>query len=223
MKRIIFYFFILTLMLVSFSSAMAQLSEGQRVFFGNYDQGDGSEKIAWFVIKIEGKKALLLSEKILDEKPYHESYADEITWEKCSLRAWLNNDFYNKAFSSSEKARIVEVNNTNPAVSGSVYGYMFYTEGGRNTKDKVFLLSVEEAESFYKKFGSWNCYFTKKVAKQGGYAADINLGPVWWLRSPGAEKNCASMVIASEGIHKSCFEPAWVNTIGVRPAIWITF
>lgn len=202
----------------------AQLSVGQRYYFGNYDQGNGKSQISWIVIKIEGNKALLLSEKILDEKPYHDNYVDEIKWENCSLRKWLNNDFYNTAFSSSEKSRIVEVVNKNPATSGtdSNYGFYHYVEGGKDTKDKVFLLSIDEAKDFYKKIGAWRCYYTEKVARMGGYAADVEFGPVWWLRSPGISENCAAMVY-SQGILDNCFEPVWVITIGVRPAIWITF
>ena len=222
MKKTIFILIVCLLFLGSFSTVMAQMSVGQRYYFGNYEQGSGKEQIPWFVIKINGNKALLLSEKVLDEKAYHDEYVDSVTWETCSLRKWLNNDFYNTAFSSSEKSRIVEVINTNPAVSGSVQGFPFYTEGGRDTRDKVFLLSIDEAEDFYRIFGAWRPIFSVYVGKLGGYGADVNIGPVWWLRSPGAATNCASMV-AAEGIIKNCFEPAWVSTIGVRPAIWINF
>ncbi len=222
MKKGILCITVLLLVLVSFSTVLAQMSVGQRYYFGNYDQGSGMEQIPWLVIKTEGNKALLLSEKILDEQPYHNTYTDAVTWETCSLRSWLNNNFYNTAFTSTEKSRIIEVTNTNPGVSGTVQGYYFYTDGGKNTKDKVFLLSVDEAEAFYGKFGSWKCYFSGKVGKMGGYGADVNIGPIWWLRSPGMENNCASMV-AAEGIIKNCFEAAWVQSIGVRPAIWIAF
>ena len=200
------------------------ISVGQRYFLGNYDQGSGNSQIPWIVIKVEGYKALLLSEKILDEKPYHDKQVDVIKWENCSLRKWLNNDFYNKAFSSSEKSRILEVVNKNPATSGtnSSYGYYFYVEGGQDTKDKVFLLSIDEANDFYKTIGAWRCYYTEKVGRMGGYAADIDIGPIWWLRSPGMSENCAAMVY-NQGILTNCFESAWIQSIGVRPAIWITF
>ncbi len=221
MKKTIFIVIVCLLLLGSFSTVMAQLSVGQRYYFGNYEQGSGKEQIPWFVIKIDGNKAFLLSEKILDEKAYHDDYVDSITWETCSLRKWLNNDFYNTAFSDSEKSRIVEVTNKNPGLSGSDYGFPYYVEGGRDTRDKVFLLSIDEAEEYYSIFGGWRAYYTASVQKMGGYGADVNIGPVWWLRSPGSAKTCASMV-AAEGIIKNCFEPVWVITIGVRPAIWIS-
>ena len=47
----------------------------------------------------------LLCKDILPElKPYN-SKKNDITWEKCTLRKWLNNDFYN-SFSEEEKSFI---------------------------------------------------------------------------------------------------------------------
>ena len=53
----------------------------------------------------DGSKALLISDKTLDFKHYHNT-AGSITWATCDLRNWLNGAFYNKAFDSSEKAAI---------------------------------------------------------------------------------------------------------------------
>ena len=84
----------------------------------------------------------------------------------------------------------------------------------------MFLLSIDEANDFYNRFKAWRCYFTPYVAKTGGYASDINIGPIWWLRSPGAGENCAAMV-TGDGILTNCFEAVNIRTIGVRPALWI--
>jgi hypothetical protein len=43
----------------------------------------------------------------LDAKPYNEEDTS-ITWENCTLRKWLNDTFYNTAFTDSEKTKIVE-------------------------------------------------------------------------------------------------------------------
>ena len=48
---------------------------------------------------------LLLADAILDSQPYH-SENEEIDWEKSSIRAWLNNEFINKAFSNEENKAI---------------------------------------------------------------------------------------------------------------------
>ena len=73
-----------------------------------------------------------------------------VTWQKCSLRQWLNSDFYNGAFSDSERPFIQTVTNSNPkwldfdddklgATGITTGGY-----GGNPTEDNVFLLSVPE-------------------------------------------------------------------------------
>ena len=78
-----------------------------------------------------------MSDVILDKQLYNEN-DKYVTWEKSSLRAWLNKKFIKRAFidEEREKINITEiVNQDNP-----VYG----TEGGNNTFDKIFLLSLSE-------------------------------------------------------------------------------
>ena len=103
------------------------------VIFGSYPQSDASgnakEPIEWIVLERDDNKALLLSKYILDCKCYENSVYTK-TWETCTLRAWLNNQFYGNAFSSDEKNKIVTTN----VISGDKYG----TNGGDNTNDKIF-------------------------------------------------------------------------------------
>jgi len=114
---------------------------GKIIQFGSYEQdndlSNGKEKIDWRVLAVENGKALLLSEKILDTKPYNDKIED-VTWETCTLRKWLNNDFYSTAFSSSEQLRIVTniVVNSDTPDNGNL--------GGNDTSDKLFLLSYAE-------------------------------------------------------------------------------
>ncbi|MDD6035308.1 MAG: DUF6273 domain-containing protein [Lachnospiraceae bacterium] len=68
-----------------------------------------------------------------------------IEWHDKAMEAgrWLNSDFYRTAFSEKERASIAETlvrNADNPE-----YG----TEGGNDTRDKVFLLSIEEATTYF--------------------------------------------------------------------------
>ena len=85
------------------------------VYFGNYYQedtnGDGvanendsKTPIKWRVITYINNYAVLVSDKILDRIPYNENPTGiDIKWKECSLRKWLNIDFYNAAFSEEEK------------------------------------------------------------------------------------------------------------------------
>lgn len=67
----------------------AKGAEGSTVTFGSYEQ--------------DGNTAYLYSVYCLDCKPYNNSSSYSVNWSNCSLRDWLNDDFYNKAFSDEEK------------------------------------------------------------------------------------------------------------------------
>ena len=129
------------------------------------------EPIKWRILQNENGEAFLLADKTnLDEQPYHKKPV-KVTWEKSSLRAWLNNQFINRAFSNKEKAAInqTEVINQN----NSDYG----TKGGKNTTDKIFLLSLSEVDE--KEEGSKYGFLSDEIRKW-------DEGPLWfWLRSPG--------------------------------------
>ena len=56
----------------------------------------------------------------------------DISWQDCDLREWLNHEFYNAAFSASEKQLIKTTHCTDNG------------KGCPDTEDKVFLLSVAE-------------------------------------------------------------------------------
>ena len=73
---------------------------GDIIKFGDYK---------WRVLDVQDNRALIISEEILFQKPYH-STENPITWENCSLRKYLNNEFYN-TFNKKEKERIYKVSN----------------------------------------------------------------------------------------------------------------
>ena len=116
------------------------------------------------------------------------------TRRRCTLRTWLNNDFYNE-FSNEEKAMIKKTHNSNP--DNSEYN----TDGGSDTDDYFFLLSIDEAEDVNEKIranGSW-----------------------WWLRSPGHYQYRAAGVYRDGSLRTSGIDARIVN--GVRPALNLKF
>ena len=134
------------------------------------------EPIKWRVLQSENGEAFLLSDVILDKQLYNEN-DKYVTWEKSSLRAWLNKKFINRAFSDEEKEKInitEIVNQDNP-----VYG----TEGGNNTFDKIFLLSLSEVSEQQdgEKYG-----FLDDEIRACGKSDFSKTGSWWWLRSPGS-------------------------------------
>jgi len=107
---------------------------GDIIQFGAYE---------WRILDIQGGRALVVSENILEFRLYHHEFGP-ITWADCSLRAYLNGEFYNSnAFSNADRTRIVQVTNVNE--NNQWYG----TNGGANTQDRIFLLSISEVVKYF--------------------------------------------------------------------------
>lgn len=142
------------------------------------------EPIKWRVLHYENSEAFLLADAILDSQPYH-SENEEIDWEKSSIRAWLNNEFINKAFSNEENKAINTVELINK--DNSKYG----TQGGKNTSDKLFLLSLSEVDETEesKEYGFWDKKTRK--CKNDNFSEETYF---WWLRSPGNSSHDAAGV-----------------------------
>lgn len=176
------------------------------MIFGSYeqdgDESNGPEPIEWIVLSEEEDRVLLLSRYILDYQAYNTELTD-VTWETCTLRAWLNDDFYNAAFDASEQEQILTVTNVN---DDSLFPYAAGV-GGNDTEDNVFLLSSEQAETLF--------------ADDDARAVDNC--DWWWLRSPGNHNNRAAIVLNIGEMYNyghlvcfNCFDH------GVRPAIWLS-
>ena len=140
-----------------------ELGKNSILYMGRYLQSESSagseEDIQWKVITVEGNRALLVSEKILDCKPYNTVYTNT-TWEKSSIRSWLNNSFYNNAFTDDEKRLILETD-IKPE-KDTIYDT--YGDLGNATQDHVFLLSRNEMNKYNIKY---NCTTTQYAGNQG--------------------------------------------------------
>ena len=196
---------------------------GNTVTFGRYEQDndttDGTEAIEWRVIDLSDGKALLISVYGLDAKQYN-SGLDSITWENCLLRKWLNEDFYNAAFSEEEQARIAttQVENKDSAKFG--------TSGGKDTEDKIFLLSFDEVNRYFDSKDAKKCvptaYAVANGVEESTYAkVDGRLTSYWWLRSPGSNSIYVSGVRDNGNADEGGFGVT-NTTVAVRPAMWVS-
>lgn len=191
---------------------------GSILTFGSYeqdgDESNGSEPIEWIVIAASGDARLLLSKYALDSRSYHETDED-VTWESCDLREWLNIGFYSAAFSATEQKQILEStleNADNPA-----YG----TEGGNDTCDRVFLLSIDELKEYLPQDSDRTANATKYAREQGAYESEYDDHCCyWWLRSPG-ENNKAAVIIQPDGYLGDYGDSVTFSIDSVRPAIWM--
>ena len=191
------------------------------VAFGNYEQdnnlANGKEPIEWLVLDIQSDKVLLISRYVLDCSSYHSSLKD-ITWENCNLRAWLNYEFLNTAFTAAEQEQIIVsaiLPDKNPRNS---------TDPGNITNDKVFILSYHEAAKYFTSDNERKCAPTAYVKALEVYDYDYYTyreNYPWWLRSPSYAQFLADWVTKEGWLHD---EGAWVSDegIGIRPAIWVS-
>ena len=205
----------------------AEIKTGDTITFGRYTQDLSWEykPIEWIVLAKEEARILLLSRYGLDTQPYNNNirsiarppyYNDlkSVTWEICTLRQWLNGIFYDYSFNDEEKNLIWLSTLDNP--ENPRYG----TPGGKPTSDRIFLLSLDEANKYLVSEDmscctptEWAAYFGESETESGGNSH-------WWLRSPGHDSNHASLVtcnglIVESGIYASS------DQIAVRPALWL--
>ena len=198
-----------------------QNNEDEVIILGSYYGGDyvtnkdAREPIEWMVLAKEGNKALLISKYAIDCKRYNEKNAS-ITWESSTIRKWLNDEFINTAFNSSEQDKIQLSLVQNP--DNAEYG----AKGGNDTQDKIFLLSIDEVRKYFNNDRARMCKPTGYAIFQGAYEEleyEVGYG-IWWLRSPGVQQNRVACVtcgglIGARGSYAQC------DGYGVRPAMWI--
>ena len=179
---------------------------------GRYRQDYEQDKpIEWQVLAIEKDKALVISKYAMDCKPYNEM-VEEITWEKCSLRAWLNAEFLNTAFADVEKGRI---DVTKVPAHENPHSHV---DVGNATEDRIFLLSIEEALNFISE-EERKCKPTKYIVTKGVLVYAENGCCRWWLRSPGNTRYQATCINDNGWQYYNI--QVYSTNVAVRPAMWI--
>lgn len=195
---------------------------GDKIVFCSYD---------WRALDIKNDRALIITECIIEQRPYHDAYKD-ITWGDCSLRKYLNGEFYD-TFSTVNKSRIIPVLNKNP--NNQWYG----TYGGADTHDSIFLLSLDEVCKYfgdstfklYNKGKNQRYWFERKDENNNNRLARLQGSEWcwwWWLRSPGRVNIKAAYIWGTDGgigIQGNNILKGNISdgkcTGGIRPALWL--
>ena len=201
------------------------MQTGDKISFGSYE---------WRVLEVKNNTALIITEYIIEQRAYHNAYKD-ITWADCSLRKYLNSEFYDR-FSAAEKSRIIPVLNKNP--DNQWYG----TKGGTDTQDSIFLLSIEEtvcryfgdsSSKLYSPGKNQRYWFERKDKNNSKRIARLESRKEgswwWWLRSPGRVSIKAVYIhgdgnigIQGNNILKGNISDGECKG-GLRPALWLKF
>ena len=225
------------------SGTAANIGGGQadNIYFGTYQQSsDGNsgyniDPIKWRVLENANGQLFLLSDQNLDVFQYHVDY-ESVTWATSTMRSWLNgygashntgdsggidytdDNFINTAFSEKEQGAIADttvVNDDNPT-----HG----TEGGNDTTDQIFLLSIEEVQNADYGFTDDSSRIATNTAYVAGggkigssYMNGVGEAGYWWLRSPGDLDHRAAGVSVDGGVGSYGFYVSF-DSIAVRPA-----
>lgn len=111
--------------------------------------------IEWQIVKKEDGKAFVVSRTSVANLPFDENGSNN--YAKSTIRAWLNNEFYNNSFKSEKlRKRILKTE-----VDNSLASTMDETNENvcENTFDKVFLLSLKEVHDNKIVFYLYNYYY----------------------------------------------------------------
>ncbi|MDR1531522.1 MAG: DUF6273 domain-containing protein [Clostridiales bacterium] len=188
----------------------------------------------WLILDESDSKMLITTKDIAFLSRFHSKYVD-VTWADSEIRAKLNTEFY-QSFADHDKKRIVRTDISTPD------NPWFGANGGADTSDYVFLLSIEEAVGRY--FGDSADKLLNRSPKQNYWfqRKDKNnplrmsrfegAGWWWWLRSMGKNNKKAAYIhddgnIGIQGNNiflcniSSVFHPNGSNLGGVRPCMWI--
>ena len=220
---------------------VTDMKAGDIVTYGTYQQDadlpKGPEKIEWVVLEVEEHKALLFSRHVLDAIPFNEKLRS-VPWKKCTLRKWLNRDFYKTAFTAEERSLIVETPLKN---KDFIY---FFKPRNTDTVDKIFALSREEQSRYIHiesaQFAEPTPYARNKgikkidcikvdeslyesSLKEHNISRDIIGRSIacWWVRSnsDGWKTADRQWVVGVLG-NGNC---VYLTDVGVRPALYVSW
>ncbi len=206
------------------------------VWFGNYYiNSKKKEPIKWRVLSVKGQDAFLMSDQILNSRPYNiNSYSPgalDRSWADSDIRSWLNKTFIKAAFTAAEQKAITT---TKVKTSGSPISEF---DGGRDTSDKIYLPSFEEVSNAAYGFpvdytvksearrvkrttyvAQEKCIYWNSISPNKKTVEDFLGYDAWWLRNP-ARKSCKMYINVKGKDGAEGRGQVSHNDAGVRPVL----
>lgn len=178
------------------------------------------EPISWTIIDRDAEtgRAFIFCDLAIDSQQFQSgdvpSGLYKNNYEYSTIRTWLNETFYNTAFSELQKQFIVNTKVVNDAASAKNTSDIYICN---NTQDNIFLLSVAEADQYLPRVVKK--YPTDYALAQGvsKYSGVIE----WWLRSPHPSQNPIKVRAVSDLGSTAYTNSPGSNDMGVLPALWI--
>ena len=183
------------------------------------------EPIRWRILSTDGKTAFILCDSIIANKRYDDSSNN---YKNSEVRQWLNETFYETAFSEMQK-EIILITKVDNSVSST--GYSSNSYACEDTEDKIFLLSYKEVTNSAYGFSQDQYeYDTARRMQTSDYSratgAGIYFGSsyygnwCWWLRSPSINGSDYAHAINPDG-RTTSDDRVDFSSDGVVPALQI--
>ncbi|MBR0382154.1 MAG: hypothetical protein IJH71_06950 [Eubacterium sp.] len=158
---------------------------GDKIAFANMD---------WRILERNKEEIFLIKDNSMANIPFNKG-GGNVTWEKSSVRKWLNEDFLNENFFEKEKEVLIV--SKVPSSTNPEYG----TKSGNATEDYLYLLSSEEVAQYQPLLAkTQNC---------------------WWLRTPGKEAGLQAFVYTDTTTLNFGFDSG-CESFAVKPVVRIS-
>ena len=221
---------------VYFTSYRPSSTDGDGEYNEQEDNGYNTSTIYWFkyepilwkILSYDATTdtAVVLSQSTIDSQEYYDNTDARIidgktiyanNYEYSNIRTWLNNIFYNTAFTSIEKTAIVAT-----ALDNSAYSTDYSEYDNNSTTDNVWLFSFEEAINedygfLIRAWGTGQAKSTDYAKSQGAYEENTEKGTYRLLRSAGSDNSYVCNVGSKGYLYNNC--DVNLTYIGVRPAL----
>ncbi|MBC8545302.1 DUF6273 domain-containing protein, partial [Bianquea renquensis] len=162
--------------------------------------------VEWYVLVKDNGKALLWAKDPVAEKQFH--YTNPYTWQRSSLRTYLNGDWLNSTTILKEKAVQTDI------TTRSQYNATDWI----TTTDAVFLLSEADLFGTFNGTATSNAQdytYGNSVIVPDQHMRAFSSGSFCWLRSP---YNGSMAIVLNSGTLGSY---SYSSSLGVRPALWV--
>ena len=172
------------------------------------------EPIEWELLDAGEEANLYVSKYVIESMPYTDRYGCK--WDESIIRKWLNNEFWNTAFTVDEQERIAAVRHEGENIEG-----MRIVIPKSHVIDHVFLLSLKEVYKYDLHYVECTPYAANK---QGDSDATS-----WCTRTSGFThfegalnyySSLCYTILPPDTMERELAVDA-VGWNGVRPAIWV--
>lgn len=200
-----------------------------------YDKtGKSKDKLRWHILKKGKNRALLITEDIIDVRPFHNSDED-VSWSDSDLRKWLNDVFYNEAFSEEEKKyiynyKIADLRFFKDNFVKKEDEYIRVNNLGDST-DKVFLLSHLEMITYFNTATtdkqilntSLSRYAENKYKNISNNECNDSICSYWTRDTSSKNGENRAYSVDEKGNYNYSYKKVNNDLVGVRPVIWVKY